>query len=79
MLTTLKLFMILGGGTLFVVSAAGYLYVKIKWRPREQDVEEIYWEFEDRAAGMNRYEKWSRLTFAGVVLSMVLIFLGGVL
>jgi hypothetical protein len=69
--------MILAGGALFVVSAAGYLYVKIRLRPRREDVEEVYWEFEDQVTGP--YEKWSRRAFAGVVLAMVLIFLGAVL
>lgn len=79
MVLYLKLGLILIGGLLFLLSAAGFLYVKIKLRPRDEDVEEVYWEFEDQAAGMGRYERWSRLTFAGVVASMAMIFLGAVL
>lgn len=79
MIFYLKLVMVLAGGALFLLSAAGFLYVKIKLRPREEDVEEVYWEFEDQVAGVGRYEKWSRLTFTGVVAAMALIFLGAVL
>ena len=79
MVVVLKLSLILAGGILFLISAAGYLYVKIRLRPREQDVEEVYWEFEEQAEGMGRYETWSRRTFAGAVAGMAMVFLGAVL
>ena len=75
----LKLIMVVSGGVLFLLSAAGYLFVRIKLRPREKDLEEVYYEFEDQMPQVKRYESWQRLTFAGVVVSMLLVFLGVIL
>jgi hypothetical protein len=62
--------------TLFLVSLAAFLYVKIRLRPKEgSDLDDYYYEFEHQHPGYARYTKWSRITFAAVIISMLLLFL----
>ena len=77
---TLIILLYLIAGPLFVVSFAGHVYVKIRLRPKEDSgLDEIYHEFESSHEGLCRYEKWSRITFLGVVVSMLLVFIAAAL
>lgn len=70
-----KVVLILLGGFLFLVSGAGFLYVKIFLRPKDDsDLDDWHYEFEDRHPELARYEKWSRVTFIGVVVGMLMLF-----
>jgi hypothetical protein len=72
-----KLILILIGGISFCISSGAFLFVKIILRPKSgQAWEENHWEFEDQDPGMKRYDFWSRISFIGVVISMLLIFIG---
>lgn len=62
------------GGPLFLVSAAAHLYVKLRLRPREEELEEVYYEFEDQQPDVARYEKWSRITFTAATVGVLLLF-----
>ena len=62
------------GGPLFLVSAAAHLYVKLRLRPREEELEEVYYEFEDQQPDVARYEKWSRITFTAATIGVLLLF-----
>ena len=62
------------GGPLFLISAAAHLFVKLRLRPKEEDLEEVYYEFEDEQPVVARYEKWSRITFAGITVGVLLLF-----
>ncbi len=67
-------------GLLFVVSAGAYIYVRIRLRPKEgSDLDDVYWEFEEQHPEYARYLKWSKITFAGVIISMLLLFIALVL
>jgi len=66
-------------GPLFLASAAAYFYVKIKMRPRDPELDNYYWEFEDRHPQYARYTKFCRLTFVAVVISILLIFIAAVI
>jgi hypothetical protein len=59
---------------LFLISIAGHFYVKLRLRPDDSELDDYYHEFEDQQPGYARYEKWSRITFVGVVVSMLLLF-----
>lgn len=75
MFTLLKTIMMFLSVPVFLIGTAGYWFVRLKLRPREKDMEETYYEFEDRHPAFRRYEFWSRITLTLVVLSMLLIFL----
>ena len=62
------------GGLLFLVSVAAHFYVKIRLRPKEEDLEDVYYEFEDQQPDVVRYDKWSRITFTAAVLGILLLF-----
>ena len=77
---TLKVILILLAGMLFLASATGHFYAKMRLRPREDsDLDHYYHEFEDRHPGLARYDKWCRITLAGVIIAMLLMFMALVL
>ena len=62
-------------GPLFLISFGGHFYVKLRLRPDDSDLDDYYHEFEDRQPGYAAYAKWSRITFIGVAVSMLLLFI----
>ena len=67
-------------GPLFLISLAGHLYVRIRLRPKDgSDLDDYYYEFEDRHPAYARYLKWSRITFTALTVSALLIFLAAVI
>lgn len=72
------LYIIAGAG--FLISTAGHIYVKLRLRPRrDSDIDDYYHEFEHLHPAYAKYLKWSKITFAGVVISMVLLLLAAVI
>jgi len=67
-------------GPLFLISIAAHFYVKLRMRPKQDtDSEDYYYEFEDQQPDVARYLKWSRLTFAAVAISVLLLFIAAVI
>ncbi len=63
-------------GPLFLISFAGYLYVKLTLKPKEDsDLDDYYYEFEDQHPALAKYTKWSKITFTAVVVSVLLLFI----
>ena len=63
-------------GPLFLISIAGYIYVKLRLNPKEDsDLDDYYYEFEDQHPAFARYTKWSRITFTAAVIAALLLFL----
>jgi hypothetical protein len=72
----MKVIILLIGGLVFIVSAAAHLYVKIKLLPKQDsELDEIYWEFENSHQPLARYDRLSQITFAGIVIGTLLLFL----
>jgi hypothetical protein len=69
----LEVILMLIAGPMFLLSLAGHIYVKLKMRPKD-DIDEYYYEVEDQHPDLARYEKWSRITFAGAVIAALLLF-----
>jgi len=67
----------LAGGFLFLVSALAHIYVRVRLNPkRDPDLDDYYHEFEDQHPGYARYTRWLQITLSGVVLGILLLFLG---
>ncbi len=66
-------------GPLFLISIAAHFYVKFRLRPDDSDLDDYYHEFEDQQPGYARYAKWSRITFAGAALGVLLLFIAAVI
>jgi Ca2+/Na+ antiporter len=64
----------IAGGFFFLISAVAYLFVRLRLRPKD-DSEDYYYEFDDQQPGVATYEKWSRITFAGVAIGVLLLFM----
>lgn len=63
-------------GFLFAISLAAHIYVRVRLRPKPgSDLDDYYHEFEDRHPIYARYLKWSRITFAAIVISVLLLFI----
>jgi hypothetical protein len=63
-------------GPLFLISLAGYLYVKLRLKPKEgSDLDDYYHEFEDQHPAFAKYIKWSKITFTAAVIAALLLFL----
>jgi len=62
------------GGSLFLISIAAHVYVKLRLRPKDENLEDVYYEFEDELQDVVRYEKWSRITFAAATVGILLLF-----
>jgi len=72
----IKVLIYIIAGPLFLASFIGFLYVKLRLRPKpNSDLDEYYYEFEDHCPELTRYNKWSRITFAAIVISSLLLFL----
>ena len=63
------------GGLLFLISVVAHLYVKFRLRPTDEDLEDVYYEFEDQLPDVVRYEKWSRITFTAATVGILLLFM----
>ena len=65
---------------LFLISIIGYIFVRIRLRPRDDsDLDDYYHEFEEEHPGYARYLRWSRITFTGAVIAAMLLLLTRVL
>ncbi|UCC99477.1 MAG: hypothetical protein JSW66_06255 [Phycisphaerales bacterium] len=65
-------------GPLFLVSIAAHFYVRLHLRPDDAELDDYYHEFEHRQPGYARYAKWSRITFIGATLSVLLLFVAAI-
>ena len=62
-------------GPLFLISIAAHIYVKIKLRPTDPDLDDYYHEFEDQHPEYARYLKWSHITFTAAIIAALLLFI----
>jgi len=60
---------------LFLMSLAANIYVKLRLKPKDEDLDDYYHEFEDRCPALAKYTKWSNITFAAAVISMLLLLI----
>ena len=73
-------FLLAGGAVLVLVSAAAYLYVRLRLGPKQgSQLDDYYYELEDQHPGYAAYGKWLRITFAGVALGVLMVFIAMVL
>ncbi len=67
-------------GPMFVVSFGSYLYLSRKLRKEyDPDLDDYYYEVEDRYPALAKYNKWSKITFAIASLSVLLLFIAAVI
>jgi hypothetical protein len=77
---TVRTFLHIAGGLLFLASVAAHLYVRLHLRPGEDsDLEDYYYEFEDQHPAYARYTLWLRITLGAAALGILLLFIGTVL
>jgi hypothetical protein len=67
-------------GPLFLISAAGYVYVRTYLRPKDNsDLDDYYYEFEEQHPVYAKYIKWTRITFIGAAIAALMLFIAAVL
>ena len=71
----LNVVLILIAGPLFVISMAGYVYVRLKLKPKyDEQLDDYYYEFEDQCEPLAMYNKWSGITLTGAAIAALLLF-----
>ena len=70
-----ELIIVVTGGILFLISVIGHIYVRVRLKPGDSELQEYYYEFEDQHPAVIRYTKWSRITFTGAAIGALLVFL----
>jgi len=75
----MKLLLLSIAGPLFLISFAGYVYLRLKLRKKDKHLDDIYYEFEEQDEVLNKYEMWSKITFSLASLSVLMLFLALVL
>jgi len=67
----------IAGGFLFLLSLIAHLYARVYLRPRaDQDLDDCYYEFEDRHPAYARYTRWLQISLGGAAIGILLLFLG---
>jgi hypothetical protein len=60
----------------FVISVVAHIYVKLRLSPKDSsNLNDYYYEFEDQHPGYAKYQKWSKITFTAVVVSMLFLLI----
>jgi hypothetical protein len=72
-------FLYIAGGVLFLASVAAHVFVRVRLRPSDSELDDYYYELEDLHPGYARYTRWLRITIGGAALGIALLFLGFVL
>ena len=70
----IRVLLMLLAGPLFLVSIGAYIYVQFRLKPDGEELDDYFWEVEDRHPGLARYNRWSRITLAVTALSALLLF-----
>ena len=67
-------------GPLLIISFAAHIYINRRLRPKEDsDLDDYYYEFEDQHPAYAKYTKWSKITFAAIAISVLLLFIAAVI
>ena len=74
-LAPMKFYLGVLGLLLFVAGSAAGLFVRLRLKPPAEELDDYYWEVEDRHPGYARYQKWSRITFAAAAAGLLLLFI----
>lgn len=70
----IRALMVIVAGPAFLVSIAMYVYVQLRLKPDNNELDDYYWEVEDRHPGLANYNKWSRVTFGIAVVAALILF-----
>jgi len=70
----IRALMLLLAGPLFLMSIGAYVYVQLRLKPDNNELEDYFWEVEDKHPGLARYNRWSRITLAATAVSALLLF-----
>ncbi len=58
-----------------MVSSVAYIVVRATMKPRIEDLDDYYYEFEDQHPKVVKYEFYKRITVALIAIAMLLLFI----
>ncbi len=61
-------------GLLFVVSLVAYIIIRATMKPRVEDLDDYYYEFEDQHPKVVRYESYKRVVITLAAIATLLLF-----
>jgi hypothetical protein len=72
----MKLLCLLIGAPLFLGAVLTHIIVRVKMKSKQNDFDEVYYEFEDTDPAYARYSTWYKWTLWLASVSLLLLFLG---
>lgn len=69
-----RVLLLLLAGPLFLISIGAYMYIQLRLKPKNDELEEYFWEVEDKHPALARYNRWSRITLSTAALAAMLLF-----
>jgi hypothetical protein len=63
------------GGPLFLMALSVHVWVRLHLRPPD-DLDDVYYEFEEQHQGYARYSQWLKATVVIASFAALLLFLG---
>ena len=63
-------------GPLFLISIAAHIYVRLRLKPQnDAELDDYYYQFEHQYPPYAKYNKWLKITFTAIVISVLLLFI----
>jgi hypothetical protein len=75
-MAAMKLWCLLLGAPLFLGAVIAHLVVRTRLKPRSDDLEDVYYEFEEDDPAYARYLTWYKWTLWLASAAVLLLFLG---
>ena len=72
----MKLICLMIGAPLFLLAVIAHVLVRVKMKPQSDDLDEMYYEFEESDPAYARYQAWYKWTLWLASASILLLFLG---
>ncbi len=74
MIAIIRMFIFVISCITFLVSASVYIYAKMKLKPKDNKLDDYYYEFEGKHPDVAKYYRITSISFSAAVISMLLMF-----
>ena len=72
----MRAFLCIVGGVLFLIAVAGQIVVRLYLKPGPEELDGLYYEFEEGHPAYRRYQHWYRVTLWIGTVALLLLFAG---
>lgn len=75
MITAVQMIVFMVSCLTFLASAGFYIYVKTRLKPKDESLDDYYYQFEGKHPDVARYYRLSSISFTVAIVSMLGMFL----